>query len=1673
MSNKFEQSKHSKYLIEFPYICIKILKYFKSSKLYFYIIKYISQNMEKLNNSLNLELNEDDNIINFIPNNLIDIKIDNYENMIFNNLKEVSKILLNLEKENWDIIHHWILNCDNFLFIFILVSIKSLFFLKFDIINNKIIQIDNLFLPIDTYFFGQNLNLSIKNGLIYLFYINSNKLCYEIFNAKDMTSLKKDKFELEKSFIPQKIFNDSKYIFCFSKSGKVLMIKRDYKLEKSQYINCSIELYKEDMKFNKEINISDDDFSMSSSFCINNLFFVQNLKGEKYIVKFIYNQNKKYKFNFYKLNENKNSKNNISIQETFNDNIFIIVSLVDSNKLFLKYSSKYLNDLLDEIKLLPFNYNRYNNIYTNDLYENLLKEYSSIINLCGNFDLVDEELEENLIKFPFSLCCNFEQNNLIFIIKIIIADTKLDNKKLYYIIIVKQIICCLYNGQIFNENDIIDLLNYFNNLIINKIKEEEKEKKLFNKILKEIIIISSYIKNNKIIDFNDIKYTLADEYKIISNKTKLLLVELLLEQNQTNIRRELFDYIIEFEKKYLINIFICINNEKRDDLDLSFYYFFKELMIKASEIFVQVSEKYKHELISLIQILSNCIQEICDNYQKIFEKINSDNLFYKIPYMHNSFIFRCFYFLIELLIANKQLLNEKENFAAIYKVLLSLDKISQNIKESDFYDMNNIIEITKYSLNMNERNYDYDYSSYMNINIKMKKKIDIIIKSNCSFENLGRINLNESYYQSQGDKFGNEYIYNDINEINIELYSSYYKTKNDIVIKIIPIIDKIGYNLYINNDNYKIAFLIQKAIINYLIFLFEDLHIKIDEYSNDKIIKKQNILYQTEIFKFMSLFDNDSLKNNNIIVSSPFIEKSNELIDSLSKPFKDNSMNKFNDNLIALFEEVNKEKKFTKLNFISNYRKKISKINKLAAQKQKEEHFIDNNNKLFYIFKYNLSNKKNLLINKISSNEKLDFLISKIFFFGIKYYNCKDKLNILIKEVEPFKYEEIKNNIEKIKSIKNYSLFYSFYEASCRMRLIYQEQKGGFSESKFEEDMEKYFDINLEKLEFLYQNIISSENKNIEPNISIINDVLALLENKDIGINEIKQYSKIQNINSQIKLIELNIINNLLLNLNCERNIIFLLYLVSKKIRNEYNKLNSFFENTYCSDYFIMEKLKYQFHLFLEVLSYKLIEIGDYSLFTKISLTESLLWNMKGRNFPVLIEIMKSFEEIKTSTINQDDDIFILEHEKIYNVKYFNKRKVIDIKFEVFQILVQQILNKIENILKMNDKNENKLIIERNPSNINKSDYDEIFKIIISYFIDIKVNCLYYFDLNLFFYKIFINSHIFQHFLLSSYPESISKIMNIALSTESFSNNNNNKIGEESYYENNKIILNRLIMLKLFSQIIEDIKDDELDDLSKCLKIFDKGNINIENPFIHLYNILSSSKLDNNKEEIISFYYNNLLLICLNNIYKIEKNETAINKLIENKLYSIIILLCKENSLYMAENNFILKYGNSYCFEEDALFYSENLKENQKGKIVCFLNSLLKEYLKNNNIGYFDKSLFIYKLKDIENGNKNQNILVIMQEIENSESFTIHDIEVKDKTKIAIIKKENNYQRYFIMNNKELILNIIKEEIQKDSLNEKGIYLILKLIFKLIEYINKQDLILIFEFYGNIIKKIN
>ena len=201
-------------------------------------------------------------------------------------------------------------------------------------------------------------------------------------------------------------------------------------------------------------------------------------------------------------------------------------------------------------------------------------------------------------------------------------------------------------------------------------------------------------------------------------------------------------------------------------------------------------------------------------------------------------------------------------------------------------------------------------------------------------------------------------------------------------------------------------------------------------------------------------------------------------------------------------------------------------------------------------------------------------------------------------------------------------------------------------------------------IEFLYDNIIPCWDENKEEKNSIIKDLLEFIENSSFRINSIIQYCCIQSMNLQIKLIEFTIINNLLLLLNNEFNINLLLYLISKQNVRSNNSLISIFDKTDGADYFIKEKLYGQFNSFLKILSEKLIKNrNNYSEITKIYLIEKLIWKYKKRNFPIFIDIIKVFKEIKIQKYNSDNN-------NIYNITYFNKEKQLEYKFEMFKIFV-------------------------------------------------------------------------------------------------------------------------------------------------------------------------------------------------------------------------------------------------------------------------------------------------------------------------------------------------------------------------------------------------------------------
>ena len=773
--------------------------------------------------------------------------------------------------------------------------------------------------------------------------------------------------------------------------------------------------------------------------------------------------------------------------------------------------------------------------------------------------------------------------------------------------------------------------------------------------------------------------------------------------------------------------------------------------------------------------------------------------------------------------------------------------------------------------------------------------------------------------------------------------------------------------------------------------------------------------------------------------------------------FNIRNFNILDDELRTNFSKVNKE---NSKNIYESYTYYEEKMKYISSDKKRYINLLDISKYdiLFNIFNYDVS-QKSITAKQISQNINLYLLIKKIFLFGIKYYNCFENLNVLEEKVKLMKIEntdDIKKNIDKIRLLDKYSLFFSFYQESLNFWDIYNKHRSKFNISNFDEENKKYFDDNLKKIQFFYDNITPCDNLTIEQDTLIIKNLNELMENSNIGINEIIQFSRIQNIFSQIKLIKLTIVNNLLLYLSNESNIIFILYLMRKKYNHKSIILNSIFDDIYAADYSTLEKMTHQFHLFLDILSYKLTDKkNNYSDATQIALCESLIWKIKKKNFPILTKLIQSFEEIKTEKRkNNDNYLSDFNDDKVYNVIYYNWKKKLECKFEVFSIFVHQIIKIIKDFLKYKNEKNEKLILEKNPSVLLENDFKKILENILSYFVDINPECYFYNDLILLFYKIFNNSDELFNYIFQFNPNVITKIIKISFNNNKEINNNENK-------------KNILIMLKLLCQIIENISEDNLKYLSIYIEKIESSNSIIQNPLIYLYQKILNDLINNsnNLEIIILKYYKNLLFLCLKKIFEYEKDEKILNKIINDNNF-FVLLLSDDTLTYTSENKIIIKSDN-YKYEDLSLFNSEINRSSKVGKIICFLDDKFKNYVqiisdifyRNHKNNIFEKSSFLY-----DSNNIYKNVLIIMEDFEQFNFYDINNFDIKELSKLEFINTENRYKKNFIENHSKLILTKLKDELLNDKLNEKGFYLVLKILQQLIKYIGEDDLILFFKY---------
>ena len=1700
---------------------IELFNIIKSNRLFFAIIQYLNKNKnisEKISIDKQFELFSK-NCINIselikftkenkiyennliLPNSLIDTNLssekekdisDNmkYDYYSLNNLEEllVFKIdkmtpeikmifyRINLRNQENEILNdnsNSFLNKDGFY--------KLLDFGEINLYTNK----------------GENIidiNISIKNDLIYVCYIINQKLkdsgneskfelAYKIFTTS-MTLLKEDKIQLNNFDCQNALLcSDKNNLYIITNQNKIFVMKKEYSMN-------SLQIYEFLQKGeNKDISIGD--YKYHNNFNLENLLILENKNDiNDLILVQINHENNKYIFNLYPIKQDI-PKDGYKYILSYNENEFAFIK-INNEKIYF-----YFNECTEKryfekcCHLIPFESSLIKNAHEkntkDDLYKILIKNYSYLVNLYGNFDNIDSE-NISLTNFPFSLSFNININNLNFIIDQLLNCKDME-MNYYYIILLKQFICSIYNADLLKDETFTKVLENFKNFILN-IKTN-KENKYRIKILKEIIYISSYFDKANIIEIEEIEKLLfiKDEEKDI--KINLLLLDLLLTQPGTQQNTKVFKLVYEYEKKFFSYIYQEKIVPEEENKIISFLFkLYKKVMSKAMVIINNYylkddnnQNKNKEDKKSLYESILTNIKPIADNINYISNlyKNISETKIGKMPFLFYSLNFSFFFWIIHRGINKFE--KDFEIISSFYNALITLDKLNINQNWKKALDLNNIIEITN---SKNESEVE-DAEKTINV-VNFKSKQNITFRSN--FINyVGSIDL-KSYFDKiilirKNQKSQEEKVDIDINHCIDQIFYDvdgleiHFKEKVDydwrVILDVIPIKDVNEFLKIKYNENYKIINLIQKSLLYYFLTLFKKLTTETNEFLKRDKIKNFYKSYNNEFLQFiytnnididMSLFESkenaksedqkesqkEQKKEAILILINQFIKELKRLL-NLSYNEKDKEENKdINDintimevlnKFISFFGDFNKGENKNVINFESYYNKTDITLKQIESYKEinLEDKLYE---KLFVQFEKDIA-KKNRILSSLKTNESIKKMILKIFQIIIKYYNYNSKFLDLVKK-ENFTPEN-----------EDYSLFLDIYEKCSQMKMVYNQEKSRFVDEKFEEQSQKYFKITNTILDFLYKIIVPSFNENLKYDKYIVQNLIELIKNESFHPKELLQYSKVQNINCNFKVIEMLIVNNLLLNLKDEENIKLILHMINdifhkKEENTNYSISMSLLDSIYGADYSQMQQVKNHFHLLIGIILEKYINnksINDnLGIITKILLCQTLLWKYKGRDFHIMPKILSCFEDLKKGEFDKDKNIFNLNHDKIHRINNFNMESYSDIKYEIFKIIASQIFWKIKENAE-NNKSEKEIKVEldltRNLSKIINT--DSITSLLMSFFLTIEKNNKYYFDLILFFYKNIINSkNLIDILNTPSFLEVLVKIMKIIFD-------------DEKPIQNKEILMNRnnytkFIILKLFLQILENVDNEEKTiNLSDCCLEYDKDAFNeneeFSNPFIYL-TLKFNNMINKDQCPFLKQYYLKLFLFCLN---KIDNSESLIEK---NKLLDINFLLTLDENLNQFESKFYVKDNIGDKFEEMALFSNdEKVKALKSGTLLCYMEytDFFNKYLDSPEISYFDYNKFQFIMQQ----NKNwENMVVIMDENLNEKIYekenNLVDKNIKD---VIIIQGQNNNQFYnkYLEKNSGYIYDKLIGLLIENKINSKGINYVLKMIYNLLDYI--------------------
>lgn len=1633
--------------VKFYYLLVKVLNTFKSKKL---IMKLIS-----VTNDIQLDEGECLEMSYLTKENIVDFK-----NVFSENEFNDSEFKTNLKFKAF--IQRIYPLFSNVSVVTVAYSNDEIIFLLYESVLNILVyfkcskELSWVDTNILNFPFKQpnKMNMFVKGNLLYIYdYINnnsnnsssnskSNEFVIQVYDIKSLQLIHMKTFTFDNE-VKQVLF-DNKYIYVFLSNNTVNVVKIQIEFNKTYLYT-----YNNSNNDNSSNIVDITNFTMLSSFSIGDMFYtVDTTTNYIYLMKCNIDHHNKCICIY---NNKLSIKNKPEYKLIIKGNRGYVLHLPHNIETIKIRNIKLWSDTFYlKYKDHSFNFSTLPQKSNESLSSTLLYNYVKYISLYGNF-------LKNKRNSPFASVFRsspqlFAFNNNILNINYILQELtnpNIDKQKTRFacfLFLLEQSLNCLYNMNKLNGSDNIykDKIDFksISAFIMKHIEmyTHKKYEKNSYSILYLIGNVVEYLRDVVDVDVSEDmirKMILNDTYDI---KEKLLFVRLLYKKLGMNSNMKIFLELemeifslknIAYVKKhytFIYSVFKEIFNYMYCNFDIQHLNDYCSLLLNAGISLANQFHLLQSELLSKDNSSLNFIQTL----------------------IRQSPIIKVLVIFIQVINYKQDKNFLKQHLVDMFKLIIAFDKVSIFVEDNDNIDKDDIYEIETCSPETdevkrsvvvklpNECNSVYIKPSMWN-NDKIDNSSSNSSKDSNNTSSTVKValqngkNINVSMYCSSK--------YTKTNQLTFHFYENKNASNTCRKYQIIPIkhiteqtqvfvLDSKGSNVY-DKD---IIGIIEKGLIYYILTTS---HTKDkvkdnnnnnndnDNNSNERANAINSEIYTSKILQYISLDKATPSSTNENAFSC------NDIITQLNIPSSKSKIT----NLFSQysFTTTSSKSTYSDINFtIEPYKHLISSLNKALSI-------------------------KSAFLSKLGGDMLLP-LVTKLFSIIIKYYNLNSKL-------EQLSYD-IKDETENFTKIQNFDLFFNIWNECSKIRTMFNEQKSVLgdttsNENDLDKEVSKYLTSLHDKSNFIYSIILPQQSGSSKIEISLVSKLIDLLKNKNFSIDNISKFSQSQNDKCMVKYYQISLVNLLLALITKEHNVNLVLYHLNKNFRTESKKIVSFIDDLLGADYIATEKITNQFHLLLHILQNK---ISDTSYFdkltvtTKINIYQSLIWKIKGRDFNALTALTNLFKPLlhinNTSTTRVNKDSLIQ-----FGYKRFNNETVMNKLFDLFKVFTLQVFNKIKCILIKDNANVNKngnLSLLKETSKINEDDYNDIITFILNFYMDIQYNN-YYFEETLFLlYKCLVNQFELIELCVTRKPEFLSKTVAIA---------NDAKMN----------LTTRLIALRIVRQCLMIICEYDLkyqmkvvfseNDVSNSNSNSDDNEVNVNVIFRKFVNLIKEESSNVLKDEYVKI----VLMIS-----KYINNASDEIKQINNEdLIHIMVPLLGVKLNYL-KNDFPIEIINNTNdkrkFEDDSLFMVKssfaNDTQSKPGHIISFINnnptSSLFQIDNNNKSTYINTSN--YNVTYNQTPSTTHALCILDENLSSQSSLSFTQVPLSSLSiNLKLIKPEqtlfnkgtstNNNNKSFIETHGSIISQNIITYI-KQIKYQKYIYLLLKLLYKLIDYVS-------------------